>query len=66
MEFERFLPLSALCLAASGRACALPLDLTRDSLLSAGADGILLGAETQRGLYAVHTVQVVQRISAEV
>ena len=33
---------------------------------NAGTDGILLGAETLRGLYPVETVQTVGRICAEV
>lgn len=31
-----------------------------------GADGILLGAETLRGLYPIETIKVVGRICAEV
>jgi len=36
------------------------------SSLTAGTDGILLGAETLRGLYPVETIKTVGRICAKV
>lgn len=57
---------AALHLSICMHAELVKCDLLKMIAFNAGTDGILLGAETLRGLYPVETVQTVGRICAEV